>query len=85
MSCFPLGRMTGLTYTQLSAYSKAVSIFKRIEAYNSNIFALRRAGDMTQIYYVFLNSTEEAQYTQGRFLLAQNDPAYANYVPVQKL
>ena len=84
-SCFPVGVMKGLTYRQLMTYSIAVSTFKRVEAYNARIFALRREGDSTQTYYVFRDPAEEAIYTQGRFLLAQNDPAYARYTPVQKL
>ncbi|NBO70905.1 MAG: hypothetical protein EBU66_09690 [Bacteroidetes bacterium] len=84
-SCFPLGIMKGLTYRQLLTYSMAVSTFKRVEAYNANIFALRRAGDSSQQYYIFKDSTEETAYTQGRFLLAQNDPKYFNYTPVQKI
>jgi hypothetical protein len=77
--------MKGLTYRQLLTYSNATSTFKRVEAYNANIFALRSAGDSSQQYYVFKDSTEEAVYTQGRFLLAQNDPAYSNYTPIQKI
>lgn len=84
-SCFPVGVMKGLSYRQLMTFSIAVSTFKRVEAYNARIFALRSEGDSTQTYYVFRDPAEEAIYTQGRFLLAQNDPAYANYTPVQKL
>ena len=84
-SCFPVGIMKGLTYRQLMTYSIAVSTFKRVETYNARISALRKAGDLSQKYYVFKDSTEEATYTQGQFLLAQNDPAYSNYTPVQKI
>ena len=85
MSCFPLGKMKGLTYSQLLQYSYAVSIFKRVEAYNLAVAAKRAAGDSTQSYYVFSGQIEEAMYTQGFFLLVQNDPAYANYIPVKKI
>ena len=84
-TCFPLGKMQGLTYAQLLKYSDAVSIFKRVEAYNANVAALRRAGNVSQSYYDFVNTDEQAQYRLGQFLLFQNDPAYANYVPVQKV
>jgi hypothetical protein len=85
MSCFPLGKMTGLTFSQLQKYSYAVSVFKRIEAYNAGISIKRAGGDLSQSYYEFIDSYEQAQYTQGLFLLVQNDPSYANYVPVQKI
>jgi hypothetical protein len=84
-SCFPLGKMQGLTYAQLIKYSIAVSIFKRVEAYNANVVVERLAGDKTKSYYIFINPNEQAQYTLGLALLVQNDPAYANYVPVQKV
>jgi len=85
MSCFPIGKMKGLTYSQLLKYSYAVSIFKRVEAYNLAVAAKRAGGDSTQSYYIFVDQTEEATYTQGLFLLVQNDPAYANYIPVKKI
>jgi len=85
MSCFPLGKMKCLTTSQLQKYSYAVSVFKRVETYNANIAALRAGGDLSQSYYEFINSDEQAQYTLGRFLLTQNDLEYANYVPVQKI
>jgi len=84
-TCFPLGKMQALTYAQLIKYSIAVSIFKRVEAYNANVAALRLAGNLSKTYYDFLNTNEKAQYTLGLSLLVQNDPAYANYVPVQKV
>jgi hypothetical protein len=77
--------MQALTYAQLMKYSYAVSIFKRVEAYNANIAALRLAGDLSQSYYEFINTDERAQYRLGESLLVQNDPAYANYIPVQKV
>ena len=84
MSCFPLGKMQGLTYSQLLKYSYAVSTFKRIESYNTITATKRAAGDLSQSYYKFVSQTEEATYLQGLFLLVQNDPAYTNYKPVQK-
>jgi hypothetical protein len=84
-SCFPLGKMQGLTYAQLIKYSFAVSVFKRVEAYNANVAIERLAGDKTKSYYKFVDSDEQAQYTLGLALLTQNDPAYATYVPVQKV
>jgi hypothetical protein len=77
--------MQGLTYSQLLKYSYAVSTFKRIEAYNLAVAAKRVGGDSTQSYYKFVSQTEEATYTQGLFLLVQNDPNYLNYVPVKKI
>jgi hypothetical protein len=77
--------MQGLTYAQLLKYSDAVSVFKRVEAYNANIAALRLAGDLSQSYYEFISTDERAQYRLGESLLVQNDPAYANYIPVQKV
>lgn len=77
--------MKALTNSQLMKYSNAVSVFKRVEEYNANIAAQRLAGDLSPSYYEFLNSDEQAQYTLGRFILFQNDPAYANYVPVEKI
>jgi hypothetical protein len=77
--------MQGLTYAQLLKYSDAVSIFKRVEEYNANVAALRRAGNVSQSYYDFVNTDEQAQYRLGQFLLFQNDPAYANYIPVKKV
>jgi hypothetical protein len=85
MSCFPIGKMKGLTYSQLLKYSYAVATFKRVEAYNLAVAAKRSEGDSTQSYYKFVDQTEEAIYTEGLFLLVQNDPAYANYVPVKKI
>jgi hypothetical protein len=85
MSCFPLGKMTGLTFSQLQKYSYAVSVFKRIEAYNLGVSINRTRGNLSQAYYEFIDSYEQAQYTQGLFLLVQNDPSYANYIPVQKI
>lgn len=84
-TCFPLGKMRGLTYAQLLKYSDAVSIFKRVEEYNANVATLRRAGNLSQSYYDFVNTNEKAQYRLGQFLLFQNDPVYTNYVPVQKI
>ena len=77
--------MKALTYAQLLKYSNAVSVFRRVEEYNASVAAKRLAGDLSPSYYEFANSDEQAQYTLGRFLLFQNDPAYANYVPVQKI
>ena len=85
MSCFPIGKMKGLTYSQLMKYSYAVATFKRIEAYNLAVAAKRAGGDLTQSYYTFVSQLEETTYLQGLFLLVQNDPAYANYVPVKKI
>ena len=84
-TCFPLGKMQGLTFSQFIKYSIAVSVFKRVEAYNAKVATLRLAGNLTQTYYDFINTGEKAQYTLGFSLLVQNDPAYANYVPVQKV
>lgn len=84
-TCFPLGQMKGLTYSQLLKYSNAVSVFKRVEAYNTKVVSLHLSGDTTQSYYEFVNSDEKSQYTLGLFLLVQNDLNYANYVPVQKI
>ena len=84
-TCFPLGKMQGLTYAQLIKYSFAVNIFKQVEAYNANVATLRLAGNLSQSYYDFVSTEEKAQYTLGFSLLVQNDPAYANYVPVQKV
>jgi hypothetical protein len=83
--CFPLGKMQALTYAQLIKYSFAVDIFKRVEAYNAKVVALRRAGNLSNTYYDFASTEERAQYTLGLSLLTQNDPAYANYIPVQKI
>ena len=77
--------MQALTYAQLVKYSNAVYIFKQVEAYNAKVATLRLAGDLSQKYYDFVNTDEKAQYTLGLSLLVQNDPAYANYVPVQKV
>jgi len=77
--------MQGLTYAQLLKYSNAVYVFKRVEAYNARIATMRLAGNLTELYYDFVNTDEKAQYTLGFSLLVQNDPAYANYVPVQKV
>lgn len=77
--------MKGLTTSQFRKYSNAVFIFKRVEAYNQIIADLRTAGDTSKSYYRFQNTDEEAQYKLGLFLLFQNDPAYANYKPVQKI
>lgn len=77
--------MQALTYAQLLKYSNAVGIFKRVEAYNATVASLRLSGDLSLSYYEFVNTQERAQYNLGQFLLAQNDPAYANYVPVKKV
>ena len=84
-TCFPLGKMQALTYAQLVKYSNAVYVFKRVEAYNARVATIRLAGNLTELYYDFVNTDERAQYTLGFSLLVQNDPAYANYVPVQKV
>lgn len=84
-TCFPLGKMQALTYAQLIKYSIAVSIFRRVEEYNAKVAALRRSGDLSKTYYDFANTNEKAQYTLGLSLLTQNDPAYASYIPVQKI
>ncbi len=77
--------MNGLTHAQLRKYSNAVNIFKKVEAYNARVAILRTAGDTTQSYYDFQNTDEKTAYKLGQFLLFQNDPAYANYQPVQKI
>jgi hypothetical protein len=77
--------MQALTYAQLVKYSNAVYVFKRVEAYNARVATIRLAGNLTELYYDFVNTDERAQYTLGFSLLVQNDPAYANYVPVQKV
>ena len=76
--------MNGLTYSQRLKYSNAVSVFKRVEAYN-RAAATARSGGVAESYYNFINTDEKAQYSLGLFLLFQNDPAYANYQPVQKI
>jgi hypothetical protein len=77
--------MQGLTFAQLMKYSDAVSVFKRVEAYNANVASLRLAGDLSQSYYEFVTTDERSQYRLGESLLVQNDPAYANYIPIQKI
>jgi hypothetical protein len=76
--------MKALTYSQLRKYSQATSIYLRVEAYNLNIFNLRKAGDLSKTYYVFTSSDEETQYKLGLFLLNQNNPS-GNYRPIQKI
>ena len=85
MACLALGIMTGLTNSQRIKYSQAISIFKRVEAYNANILMLRRAGDSTKTYYEFVSTDEQSQYTLGRFLLNQNDSKFTTYIPVEKI
>jgi hypothetical protein len=83
MSCFPLGQMRGLTFTQYRKYTTAVSTYRRVEAYNANISTLRGNGDKGQTYYIYRSNDEETTYTLGLYLLTQNDPANT-YTPVQK-
>jgi hypothetical protein len=77
--------MNGLTNSQLIKYSYAVYIFRRVEDFNAKVRLERLAGDLTKSYYRFVNTDEIAQYRLGESLLVQNDPAYANYVPVEKI
>ena len=56
-----------------------------MEAYNARILSLRKAGDEAQTYYEFTDANERNDYNLGRFLLAQNNPAFLTYVPVQKI
>jgi hypothetical protein len=85
ISCFPLGKMTGLTNSQIMKYSYAVYIFRRVEDYNARVRLERLAGDLTKSYYIFENADEKSKYILGLSLLTQNDPAYADYVPVEKI
>jgi hypothetical protein len=86
-SDFIVGQMQGLSNTQYLTYSNAVFIFHKVEAYNLNVSTLRSAGKKTLPYYAFDSTTEQASYTQGMFLLFQNDPVNAaagKYNPVPK-
>ena len=84
--CFILGKMKGLTYVQYLEYQLAVAIYLRVEAYNLNVYNQRKGGNLNVTYYNFPSTTEVTQYTQGRFLLVQNDPANASkYTPVEKI
>ena len=85
MSCFPLGNMKGLTFTQFRTYSTAITTFNTVQAYNSNVSTLRFAGNKSLSYYTFASSTEETNFILGNMLLLQNDPGNSNlYVPVEK-
>ena len=81
----PLGKMTGLTFIQYRQYTTAVNMFRTVEAYNSNVSTLRGNGTIGLSYYTFTSTTDESDYTMGRYILVQNDPNNAaNYIPVQK-
>ena len=83
--CMPLGKMKGLTFMQYQQYKTSVGVFKMVEAYNANISTLRGNGDLSQSYYVFTGNEEETNYTNGQFILVQNDPKNASkYTSVQK-
>jgi len=77
MACFNVGSMTGLSNTQVLAYSNATSIFLRVQAFNQNIRGRRLAGATGITYYSFVNGTEATLYRQGQFILFQNDPTGA--------
>jgi hypothetical protein len=84
--CFILGKMKGLTYMQYKEYKTAVNTFFRVQAYDSAIYLQRQRGIKDVRYYTFINKIEQSQYTLGRMLLIQNDPANAKtYVPVEKI
>ena len=81
----PLGKMKGLTYSQLTWYMEAVRTFRRVEEYNHNVVRLRATG-LQVSYYTFVTMEEANAYTLGRFILVQNDPTNANlYIPVGKI
>lgn len=77
MSCLIIGEMTALTNSQLLQYSNATRIFLQVQAFNQDIRTRRIAGNNTLSYYVFVNNTERALYTQGQFILSQNNPTGA--------
>jgi hypothetical protein len=75
--CFIIGKMKGLTLTQFRYYSECTSIFNKVQAYNANVSTLRAQGQTGLSYYQFKTSEEGTKFTQGRFLLVQNDPGNA--------
>jgi len=71
---------------QYKEYKAAVNTFFRVQDYDTAIAFLRQNGKLDVSYYVFKDSTEQTQYTQGRMLLIQNDSKNAaRYVPVEKI
>jgi hypothetical protein len=85
MPCFIGGQMKALSYSQMNKYSLAQNTFLRINNYNKDVVVKRIGGDKTASYYVFKEG-EQALYTQGQFLLTQNDPTNAVlYESVAKL
>ena len=78
MSCFVIGSMKALTYSQRAKFSQAASDFYRIKTYNTDIRYKRNAGNKSLSYYTFVNAAEKASYTLGQFVLTQNDPVGAS-------
>ena len=72
-SCFVIGKMSGLTYTQYQQYSNAASIFFRVQKYNANISTIRGNGGSGS-YYQFVSNEEQTLFTLGQYVVNQNDP-----------
>jgi len=86
MSCLILGDMKALTPSQRLQYSKAISIFRSVQAFNNKVKGQRRAGNTEATYYVFADNVERTLFTQGQFILTQNDPTNAAlYASVVKI
>jgi hypothetical protein len=85
MTC-SLGSMKGLAYSQYLKYKEAISIFLKVQAYDTNIRLQRLGGNTDISYYTFANSTEQTKYTLGRMILIQNDPTRPElYLPIEKI
>lgn len=84
MSCQTLGTLEGLTDSQYSDYKSAVAIYNNVEAFNSNVFTLRAAGNKSLSYYQFKTVDESIQYKVGLMILIQTNPT-VTYTQVQKI
>ena len=72
MGCHDLSGFFFLSGTQLTYYKNCISVFDRVQDYNSNISSLRSQGNLTASYYQFVTIQEKNQYTKGLFLATQS-------------
>ena len=83
MTCFTLGKMNGLSYSQYMEYKHAVATYNKVESYNSNVSTLRGSGSSSVSYYDFQTNQEQTIYSLGLMLLIQNNPGMT-FTPVPK-
>ena len=82
-ACFDLSGFLALPQSTKVLYAQYWATYDRIQAINSNVSTLRRAGDLTRTYYQFVSGEERLAFVNGQMLHIRQYPN-SNWAPVPK-